>query len=366
MQFFYPFSADTVSGSRVANLANGSAVFDATLHNGAVVSNGQLQLNSNMSQYLSLPPFNSSLGGMTFACWFKSINSGKWARILDFGNGAPSDNFLWTVHYGARNVYGAQFYTHSTVSVSLRSTLKVNNNNWFHGAWTLDRDGIYSLYLNGSLVLQMSSALYPRPIERSLNYLGRSPWTIDSYFNGSIKDFRMYNYTLSSAEIRMLSFVPTVFPTSQPSQYPSISPTGTPTVQPSSQPVLNPVSAPSFVPSRQPSISPYSLPTEQPTRQPKRNPSQFPSVRPSSQPFLSPSFQPFNRPTEKPYRRPSEQPSFQPFKSPTVRPTRAPSSFPSLQPSLHPNEQPSCWPSMQPTRHPNLNPSGQPTKQPLL
>ena len=61
LQLFYRF--DSVSrnifdsGFSVGNIASGSVVYDATLQNGAVVSNNQLVLDATKSQYMSIGSF---------------------------------------------------------------------------------------------------------------------------------------------------------------------------------------------------------------------------------------------------------------------------------------------------------------------
>jgi len=56
----------------VGDIASGSVVFDATLQNGATVSNNQLMLSAAQSQYMSINSFTTGTAGLTFACWYKS------------------------------------------------------------------------------------------------------------------------------------------------------------------------------------------------------------------------------------------------------------------------------------------------------
>jgi hypothetical protein len=50
-------------------MASGSVVYDATLQNGAVVSNNQLQLSAaaGQYQYLQIDSFTTGDGSLTFA-----------------------------------------------------------------------------------------------------------------------------------------------------------------------------------------------------------------------------------------------------------------------------------------------------------
>jgi hypothetical protein len=61
------------------------------------------------------------------------------------------------------------------------------------------------VYINGVQVGIATSMAYPRSVQRSTNFLGRSNWEVDTYLNGGIKDFRMYNRVLSAAEVTTCS-----------------------------------------------------------------------------------------------------------------------------------------------------------------
>lgn len=71
---------------------------------------------------------------------------------------------------------------------------------WSHIAVTLGASAA-SLYVNGELVAE-SNEVTIRPIDFKpvLNYIGRSQYS-DPLLNGSIDDFRVYNYALSAGEV---------------------------------------------------------------------------------------------------------------------------------------------------------------------
>jgi hypothetical protein len=71
-------------------------------------------------------------------------------------------------------------------------------------AWTLDPagSGTWKVYIDGAQVGSVARQ-YPRSKLRSKNYLGKSNWN-DGYFNGGLKDFRVYNRVLSAAEVNTL------------------------------------------------------------------------------------------------------------------------------------------------------------------
>ncbi len=227
LQLYYRF--DSVSGSRVGNLAilqNGEVVYDAILQNGATVAKNQLFLSSANSQYMSINSFTTGTTGLTFATWWRSDNSGSDnSRIFDFGNGAGSDNIILRSYTGG--TLRACVYINNQQSQLATSVAFNNGNAWNHVAWTLDPSGAgtWIVYINGIKVVSAASMPYPRSVLRSINYLGKSNWDQDTYLNGGMKDFRMYNRVLSATDVNTL-FVSTqtIFVSSQcpycpPGQY---------------------------------------------------------------------------------------------------------------------------------------------------
>eukprot|EP01036_Dinobryon_divergens_P061920 gene61920-biopygen33193 len=151
MQLYYRF--DFVSGSRVGNIASGSVVYDATLQNGAIIANkSQLVLSAAGSQYMQIDSFTMASTGLTFATWWRSDNSGTWARLFDFGNGPAADNILIGSPDGSLYLV---VYLESSVSDSTGSMQVPFNFNsgsaWNHVAWTLDPagSGTWIVYING-------------------------------------------------------------------------------------------------------------------------------------------------------------------------------------------------------------------------
>ena len=89
---WYTFVSSTVTGTTVKNQGTGGSDYDATLSNGATANTmsyptgtGVLVLVANLGQYLSIPAFTTGTAGMSFACWFRSSNTGTWGRLFDFG-----------------------------------------------------------------------------------------------------------------------------------------------------------------------------------------------------------------------------------------------------------------------------------------
>ena len=204
LELYYSFSNASVSGSLVADLATGTPVLDAKLENGAIVVNGELHLSSSHNQFMAIDAFPIGTTGLTFASWFRSSSSGSSARVFDFGNGQQSDNILMSLFENTNQLFVAVYYNGNTYKRLIWANSDVNNNQWYHAAWTLTPVGDWTLYVNGSVVAQASGMVYPADISRASNYLGQSNWNGDAYFNGAIRDFRMYNRLLTNTEISQL------------------------------------------------------------------------------------------------------------------------------------------------------------------
>ena len=133
---------------------------------------------------------------MTFSCWFRDDNSGNYARLFEIGNGEQADN-----------VYLAVLTGDLDVTVWLGSTpdevisIPITENTWRHVAWTLGTDNTWILYFNGVIVWTKTGRSYPNAIIRTKNYIGKSDFASDAYFNGAIDDFRYYNRLLSPSEV---------------------------------------------------------------------------------------------------------------------------------------------------------------------
>lgn len=207
---FYKFDLNDIQNNNVMNYATGK--YDAILNSGASiqssdykVGNGSLLLNSSNKQYLQLPNITPGNNGLTIAYWFKTNDSPGWARIFDFGNGASNNNWLQSPVNGF-----SVFNGNVAVLQPNTSPMVFVNNTWYHSVWTLtpatngSATSIWNYYINGVLIKTYSNGGYPQPTSLNSNYIGKSNWDTDPYYNGAIDDFRLYNRVLSASEVTSL------------------------------------------------------------------------------------------------------------------------------------------------------------------
>jgi len=195
---------DGDSGTNVIDYSDNNN--HGTIHGGASLDgSGQLTLDGD-DDYVSLPIGSvvASLTNCTFAVWVDFSNSGgSWQRIFDFGSNTTVNMFL-TPRTGtagpmrfAITTSGAGGEQQATAPDTLPSGLQLV-------VLTIDADNdVMTLYLNeDSVASNPSATLTPSSLgSTSNNWLGRSQYSADGYFDGSYDEFRIYDYALNEIEI---------------------------------------------------------------------------------------------------------------------------------------------------------------------
>ena len=161
-----------------------------------------LSLNGS-SDFMQLPATIANHRQMTVAAWFNRKGGSNWQRIFDFGNGEDEYMFLSPcagtssrLRFAIKNGGDEQYLDGEGDPI--------RNNTWVHVAVTLDEDGV-KLYQNGELVgTSTSITIRPDEFRPVMNYIGRSQFIADPMFNGSIDDFRIYNYALNDGQVKDL------------------------------------------------------------------------------------------------------------------------------------------------------------------
>lgn len=182
---------------------------DASLINGASLSGGSLNLDG-INDHVNLPIGStiSSLDNATIEAWvtWDTVQT-PWARVFDFGSGI-SENLFLTPRSSANS-------TRLAITIGGGGSEQQINSSQFpvgvetHVAITIDGDNdIGTMYINGIPVSSNNSmTLTPSDLgSTTQNYLGRSQYSVDPFFDGSISEFRIYDESLSAAEINS-SFV---------------------------------------------------------------------------------------------------------------------------------------------------------------
>ncbi|MGB2866283.1 MAG: LamG-like jellyroll fold domain-containing protein, partial [Sedimentisphaerales bacterium] len=143
----------------------------------------------------------SSMSSATFTTWVNFSNiGGAWQRIFDFGSGTGTYIFLCP-RTGTGGPMRLAITTSAGAGESLIDATNTLPSGWHHVAAVV-KSGNMQLYLDGAVVASGSTSVIPSDLGRTgSNWLGRSQYAADGYFNGSLDDFRIYDYALSADEI---------------------------------------------------------------------------------------------------------------------------------------------------------------------
>jgi beta-lactam-binding protein with PASTA domain len=170
---------------------------------------GALELDG-VDDYVQLPigSMINSLTDTTFATWVNwSATGGDWQRIFDFGSGDKV--YMYLTPWGGGTTSPLQFAMspegwQGENWVVAPQTLP---SGWHHVAVVIDSvHATYLLYLDGQVVGQNTAHYIPSSLGNTTqNWLGRSQYAGDYYFNGSLDDFRIYNRVLSATEVAQLA-----------------------------------------------------------------------------------------------------------------------------------------------------------------
>ncbi len=160
-----------------------------------------VEMNASFSDLLS------TLADSTFSLWVNFTNTGtQWQRAFDFGTG--STVYMFLTSRNASNT--ARFAITKTGSggEAMVSAPSVLATGWH--LVTVVIEGVsmrLSLYIDGSLAQgNQTTSILPKDLGKTTqNWLGRSQYTTDPYFNGMLDDFRVYDRALSEGEVRYLA-----------------------------------------------------------------------------------------------------------------------------------------------------------------
>jgi fibronectin type 3 domain-containing protein len=196
----YNFSE--TSGATVSDSIGGPA-WNGTLPNGGAFAGGQLTLAPASSQHVSLPAgIVSILTNFTIEAWVRLNSTSNWSRIFDFGRNTTSNMFLTPQNGSSGRLRFAITTNGAGGEQQINGSSALATGVWHHVAVTLHGNtGI--LYLNGAAV-GTNAAMTLRPSSLGFtenNYLGRSQYAADPYFDGLLNEFRLYVAALSADEI---------------------------------------------------------------------------------------------------------------------------------------------------------------------
>ena len=185
---------DTMGG---ANMLQGSGTLFVADRFGE--ANSALNLNGGFTTvptgiYFNTPQFSISV-------WIYPLNIGFWPRLLDFGNGYPSNNIIVTLDSG-NNQRPAFIIVQGTLTPTgyPQSNIPLSYNMWQLLTCTYD-GSTQSIYING-VRTAFASLTYSMPsISRTSNLIGKSNYPPDGVSFSYIDQLHFSNVSLSASQI---------------------------------------------------------------------------------------------------------------------------------------------------------------------
>lgn len=158
-----------------------------------------LQLNGS-NQYVSFGNISTTFTSGFSATFFANFGTAQnYERVFDFGTGAGNNNILVARSNSGTNFH-FELYSASSTLGTCTGIGMISDNQWAHYAVTID--GTYcKLYKNGQLFSSSAYTAIPTSVTRTLNYIGKSNWGGDGYFDTGIGEISMYNRGLSPSEV---------------------------------------------------------------------------------------------------------------------------------------------------------------------
>jgi hypothetical protein len=181
-----------VNGVGFTSSNNGSFIFDGS------------------NDYIDVADFNFDFSnGFTICAFCYPTAVSNWGRIIDFGLGQQNDNIEFS-RYGSGNNFFLEVRSGTaapqSLVVSSGNQFVINTFHFLAGVVDGGSPGSNTtarLFHNGNQISSspVGNIVVPNTVNRTLNYIGRSNWVADSYYQGNIYSVYIYNRALSNAEI---------------------------------------------------------------------------------------------------------------------------------------------------------------------
>ncbi len=156
-----------------------------------------------VDNYVSLPDMNHDfLQGFTVEAWVWYDSFQSYSRVIDFSNGRAADNIILCNSLVSNDLEFVIFQEGAAHTIKAAGALDTGK--WLHLAATIDALGNATIYKNGQPLQtgKLPLPTVPNTLKRTKNYIGRSNWSEDAYFNGKISDLRIWKTARTAEDIK--------------------------------------------------------------------------------------------------------------------------------------------------------------------
>jgi hypothetical protein len=195
-------SVGAVNGTLVngASVIDGSLVFDKSVNTGSNTDPG-------IGQYMTLPRNILHTPDFTIEAWVTNTGGQPWQRILDFGNSVINDQgvatgkgFIILTNNGCAQISVSSWGNADDTDLVSGGT--IGSGEEHHVVYTHSfSDKTTSLYVDGKLVRSGLAHVDPSTAEFSNFWIGRSQFSVDPFFAGSINELRVYDNAITSGQV---------------------------------------------------------------------------------------------------------------------------------------------------------------------
>ena len=141
-------------------------------------------------------------GDYTVMAWVYPRAFISFSRLLDFGNGAGTDNICFALTYSTSGQPQQYIYKGASNVLSLNSSQMLELNKWQHLTFTfLNSTKKAKIYVNGVLTANGTSNGSPNNVARTSNYIGKSNNAADGLVNAIYDEIKIFNIALSQLQI---------------------------------------------------------------------------------------------------------------------------------------------------------------------
>lgn len=187
------WSDESGAGNNASQSVTGN---QPTLVTNAINGLPAVNFTSSSSQFLQVPPGLADFtSGTSIFAVLSPATFPVGARILDFGNGAASDNLL--VEEPSSNA--AALYTYNTSSPTSATASNALTANQFQLLEAIDGSATARIFTNSVQQGQSTTMNNLNNISRSKNFIGQAS-AGGSYFNGKIAELLVYNRAVTPTE----------------------------------------------------------------------------------------------------------------------------------------------------------------------
>ncbi|MCA9103032.1 MAG: LamG domain-containing protein, partial [Planctomycetales bacterium] len=151
--------------------------------------------------HVALPTYYEGFGeGFSMSVWANPTAANSWARFLELSRGTDNNNLLLARDGTTADLAGVVRDGSLGGWRSVNASNAITNDAWHHYAVTVDSTGAAILYVDGTSVGSATIGT-PSDVARTLNYIGRSVYSADAYYEGKMYDVRLFNRPMTVDEV---------------------------------------------------------------------------------------------------------------------------------------------------------------------